>query len=251
MKKNLITLLSAGLMLVSGVGVAAPAATAHAATTNNSGSTLRIKRRSVNAVIKDDKPKLIACDASTGKFVKQIDSNYAKGQAIPVYFSIVATAQNGSGQNENVNLYFVNTQTIDGKNCMVFVPDSSVTVASAVPTYDQYSKQAQDDATAIQNAFKNRKITSFSVTPKSKKGSKIYYAYRTGKKSKKFVFKASKKKIKKGKTFKARGVVKNGKSRYVYIGKMNYLKWKSVKITNVKYSALDLPDDVKNLIVEN
>lgn len=251
MKKNLITLLSAGLMLVSGASVATSVATAHAATTSNSGSTLRIKRRSVNAVIKDDKPKLIACDASTGKFVKQIDSAYTKGQAIPVYFSIAATAQNGSGQNENVNLYFVSTQTIDGKNCMVFVPDSSVTVASAVPTYDQYTKQAQDDATVIQNAFKNRKITSFSVTPKSKKGSKIYYVYRTGKKSKKFVFKASKKKIKKGKTFKARGVVKNGKSRYVYIGKMKYLKWNSVKITNVKYSALDLPDDVKNLIVEN
>ena len=46
-------------------------------------------------------------------------------------------------------------------------------------------------------------------------------------------------------------IVKNGKSRYVYIGKKRYLKSTAVKVTNVKYSPLNLPDDIKNLIVNN
>ena len=70
-------------------------------------------------------------------------------------------------------------------------------------------------------------------------------------KSKKIVFKATNKKIKYGKKYKSSMIVKNGKSRYVYIGKKRYLKSTAVKVTNVKYSPLNLPDDIKNLIVNN
>ena len=90
-----------------------------------------------------------------------------------------------------------------------------------------------------------------TVTPKSKKGAKIYYAYKKSKKSKKITFAASKKTIKYGKKYKSSMIVKNGKTRYVYIGKKRYVKQSALKIVSAKYAPLNLPDDLKNLIVEN
>ena len=46
-------------------------------------------------------------------------------------------------------------------------------------------------------------------------------------------------------------IVKNGKNRYVYIGKKRYVKQSAMKIVSAKYTPLNLPDDLKNLIVEN
>lgn len=46
-------------------------------------------------------------------------------------------------------------------------------------------------------------------------------------------------------------IVKNGKTRYVYIGKKRYVKQSAMKITSAKYAPVQLSDDLKNLIVEN
>lgn len=249
-KKNFVTSL-AGVMLFAGLlGTGANMQTAHAATTQNQGTSISIKRRSVNVTVNSDKPQLIAYDPATCKFVKTIDSTYTKGQNLPVYFNISAT-ETVNGQAQNFNLYFVNNQTVDGKDCMIFIQSTDVTTATAVPSYEDYQKTAQSDAKAIQDAYKNRTIESFKVTPKSKKGSKIYYAYRKSRKSKKIIFKASKKSIKYGNKYKALSVGKFGKTRYVYIGKKRYLKLNSVKMTDVKLSDLNLPSDIKNLIVNN
>lgn len=86
------------------------------------------------------------------------------------------------------------------------------------------------------------------LTPKSKKGAKIYYAYKKTRKSKKVYFKATKKKIKKGKKYKSSMIVKHGKTRYVYIGKKRYVKSRMV---SAKYAPVKLSDDLKSLIVEN
>ena len=249
-KKNLVSSL-AGVMLFAGLlGAGANMQNVHAATTQNQGTSISIKRRSVNVTVNSDKPQLIAYDPSTGKFVKTIDSTYTKGQNLPVYFTISAT-ETVNGQAQNLNFYFVNNQTIDGKDCMIFIQSTDVTTATAVPSFAEYQKTAQSDAKAIQDAYKNRTIKSFKVTPKSKKGSEIYYAYRESEKSKKIIFKASKKSIKYGKKYKALSVGKFGKTRYVYIGKKRYLKLNSVKMTDIKLSALNLPADIKNLIVHN
>lgn len=249
-KKNLVSSL-AGVMLFAGLlGAGANMQTAHAATTQNQGTSISIKRRSVNVTVNSDKPQLIAYDPATGKFVKTIDSTYTKGSTLPVYFTISAT-ETVNGQAQNLNLYFINNQNVDGKDCMIFIQSTDVTTATTVPSYEDYQKTAQNDAKAIQDAYKNRTIKSFKVTPKSKKGATIYNAYRKSKKSKKIIFKASKKKIKYGKKYKALAVGKYGKTRYVYIGKKRYLKLNSVKMTNIKLSDLNLPDDLKNLIVNN
>lgn len=46
-------------------------------------------------------------------------------------------------------------------------------------------------------------------------------------------------------------IVKNGKSRYAYIGKKRYLKTSTIKVVSVKYAPVQLSDDLKNLIVQN
>lgn len=249
-KKNFVTSL-AGVMLFAGLlGSGAMMQTAHAATTQNQGSSISIKRRFVNVTVNHDKPQLIAYDPTTDKFVKTIESNYTKGSTLPVYFSISAT-ETVNGQAQNLNLYFVNNQTVDGKDCMIFIQSTDVTTATTVPSYEDYQKTAQSDAKAIQDAYKNRTVKSFKVTPKSKKGATIYNAYRKSRRSKKIVFKASHKTIKYGKKFKALAAGKYGKTSYVYIGKKRYVKLNSVKMTDVQLTDLNLPDDLKNLIVNN
>src|SRR5699024_5396883 len=142
-------------------------------------------------------------------------------------------------------------QTVDGQSAMIFIPASEVTASTKVPTQDEWVKQAESDAKAIQDAYNNRDLKYIVVTPKSKKGAKIYYAYKKTKKSKKIYFKASKKKIKKGKKFKSSMIVKHGKTRYVYIGKKRYVKQSAVKLVSAKYAPVKLSDDLKSLIVEN
>mgnify|MGYP001164472284 FL=1 len=249
--RKLITSMAAAVMLstgLAGVGTAMTSQPAQAAT--QSGSSISIRRRSVTATVNSDKPQLIAYDPSTNKFVKALDSTYVKGQTIPVYYAITATST-ANGSSQNVTFYFLENRTVDGKSCMILIPSTSVTPASTVPTAEEFQKTAENDAKTVQDAYANRTIKSITVTPKSKKGAKIYYAYKKSAKSKKIVFKATNKKIKYGKKYKSSMIVKNGKSRYVYIGKKRYLKSTAVKVTNVKYSPLNLPDDIKNLIVNN
>ena len=103
----------------------------------------------------------------------------------------------------------------------------------------------------IQDAYNNRALKYIVVSPKSKKGAKIYYAYKKSAKAKKVYFKATKKKIKYGKKYKSSMIVKNGKSRYAYIGKKRYLKTSTIKVVSAKYAPVQLSDDLKNLIVQN
>lgn len=248
--KKLFTSLAAAVMLsagLAGTGMAMGQPVHAAGTTQSSNTktgTVNVKRRTVSATVNSDNPKLFVV-AKDQTNPDQIDSNYTKGQTINVLWSI--EAKQG---DKTVTLYYIENRTINGKDSLVFIPSTDVTTSGNVPTESAFVEQANNDVKDIQDAYK-RSLQYITVTPKSKKGAKIYYAYKKSKKSKKITFAASKKTIKYGKKYKSSMIVKNGKTRYVYIGKKRYVKQSALKIVSAKYAPLNLPDDLKNLIVEN
>lgn len=248
--KKLFTSLAAAVMLsagLAGTGMAMGQPVHAAGTTQSSNTktgTVNVKRRTVSATVNSDNPKLVVV-AKDQTNPDQIDSNYTKGQTINVLWS--TEAKQG---DKTVTLYYIENRTINGKDSLVFIPSTDVTTSGNVPTESAFVEQANNDVKAIQDAYK-RSLQYITVTPKSKKGAKIYYAYKKSKKSKKITFAASKKTIKYGKKYKSSKIVKNGKTRYVYIGKKRYVKQSALKIVSAKYAPLNLPDDLKNLIVEN
>lgn len=248
--KKLFTSLAAAVMLsagLAGTGMAMGQPVHAAGTTQSSNTktgTVNVKRRTVSATVNSDNPKLFVV-AKDQTNPDQIDSNYTKGQTINVLWS--TEAKQG---DKTVTLYYIENRTINGKDSLVFIPSTDVTTSGNVPTESAFVEQANNDVKAIQDAYK-RSLQYITVTPKSKKGAKIYYAYKKSKKSKKITFAASKKTIKYGKKYKSSKIVKNGKTRYVYIGKKRYVKQSALKIVSAKYAPLNLPDDLKNLIVEN
>ena len=245
--KKLFTSLAAAVMLSAGLAGTGMAMgqPVHAAGTTQSSNTktgnVSVKHRTVSAIVNSDNPKLVVV-AKDQTNTDQIDSNYTKGQTINVLWS--TEAKQG---DKTVTLYYIENRTINGKDSFVFIPSTDVTTSGNVPTESAFVEQANND---IQDAYK-RSLQYITVTPKSKKGAKIYYAYKKSKKSKKITFAASKKTIKYGKKYKSSMIVKNGKTRYVYIGKKRYVKQSALKIVSAKYAPLNLPDDLKNLIVEN
>ena len=249
--KKLFTSLAAAVMLsagLAGTGMAMGQPVHAAGTTQSSNTktgTVSVKHRTVSATVNSDNPKLVVVVAKDQTNTDQIDSNYTKGQTINVLWS--TEAKQG---DKTVTLYYIENRTINGKDSLVFIPSTDVTTSSNVPTESAFVEQANNDVKAIQDAYK-RSLQYITVTPKSKKGAKIYYAYKKSKKSKKITFAASKKTIKYGKKYKSSMIVKNGKTRYVYIGKKRYVKKSALKIVSVKHAPLNLPDDLKNLIVEN
>lgn len=248
--KKLFTSLAAAVMLSAGLAGTGMAMgqPVHAAGTTQSSNTktgnVSVKHRTVSAIVNSDNPKLVVV-AKDQTNTDQIDSNYTKGQTINVLWS--TEAKQG---DKTVTLYYIENRTINGKDSFVFIPSTDVTTSGNVPTESAFVEQANNDVKAIQDAYK-RSLQYITVTPKSKKGAKIYYAYKKSKKSKKITFAASKKTIKYGKKYKSSMIVKNGKTRYVYIGKKGYVKQSALKIVSAKYAPLNLPDDLKNLIVEN
>lgn len=248
--KKLFTSLAAAVMLsagLAGTGMAMGQPVHAAGTTQSSNTktgTVSVKHRTVSAIVNSDNPKLVVV-AKDQTNPDQIDSNYTKGQTINVLWS--TEAKQG---DKTVTLYYIENRTINGKDSFVFIPSTDVTTSGNVPTESAFVEQANNDIKAIQDAYK-RSLQYITVTPKSKKGAKIYYAYKKSKKSKKITFAASKKTIKYGKKYKSSMIVKNGKTRYVYIGKKRYVKQSALKIVSAKYAPLNLPDDLKNLIVEN
>lgn len=248
--KKLFTSLAAAVMLsagLAGTGMAMGQPVHAAGTTQSSNTktgTISVKHRTVSATVNSDNPKLVVI-AKDQTNTDQIDSNYTKGQTINVLWSI--EAKQG---DKTVTLYYIENRTINGKDSLVFIPSTDVTTSGNVPTKSAFDEQANNDVKAIQDAYK-RSLQYITVTPKSKKGAKIYYAYKKSKKSKKITFAASKKTIKYGKKYKSSMIVKKGKTRYVYIGKKRYVKQSALKIVSAKYAPLNLPDDLKNLIVEN
>lgn len=248
--KKLFTSLAAAVMLsagLAGTGMAMGQPVHAAGTTQSSNTktgTVSVKYRTVSATVNSDNPKLVVV-AKDQTNTDQIDSNYTKGQTINVLWS--TEAKQG---DKTVTLYYIENRTINGKDSLVFIPSTDVTTSGNVPTKSAFDEQANNDVKAIQDAYK-RSLQYITVTPKSKKGAKIYYAYKKSKKSKKITFAASKKTIKYGKKYKSSMIVKNGKTRYVYIGKKRYVKQSALKIVSAKYAPLNLPDDLKNLIVEN
>ena len=248
--KKLFTSLAAAVMLsagLAGTGMAMGQPVHAAGTTQSSNTktgTVNVKRRTVSATVNSDNPKLFVV-AKDQTNTDQIDSNYTKGQTINVLWS--TEAKQG---DKTVTLYYIENRTINGKDSLVFIPSTDVTTSGNVPTESAFVEQANNDVKAIQDAYK-RSLQYITVTPKSKKGAKIYYAYKKSKKSKKITFAASKKTIKYGKKYKSSMIVKKGKTRYVYIGKKRYVKQSALKIVSAKYAPLNLPDDLKNLIVEN
>lgn len=249
--KKLFTSLAAAVMLsagLAGTGMAMSQPVHAAGTTQSSNTktgTVSVKYRTVSATVNSDNPKLVVVVAKDQTNTDQIDSNYTKGQTINVLWS--TEAKQG---DKTVTLYYIENRTINGKDSLVFIPSTDVTTSGNVPTESAFVEQANNDVKAIQDAYK-RSLQYITVTPKSKKGAKIYYAYKKSKKSKKITFAASKKTIKYGKKYKSSMIVKNGKTRYVYIGKKRYVKQSALKIVSAKYAPLNLPDDLKNLIVEN
>lgn len=249
--KKLFTSLAAAVMLsagLAGTGMAMGQPVHAAGTTQSSNTktgTVSVKHRTVSATVNSDNPKLVVVVAKDQTDTDQIDSNYTKGQTINVLWS--TEAKQG---DKTVTLYYIENRTINGKDSFVFIPSTDVTTSGNVPTESAFVEQANNDVKAIQDAYK-RSLQYITVTPKSKKGAKIYYAYKKSKKSKKITFAASKKTIKYGKKYKSSMIVKNGKTRYVYIGKKRYVKQSALKIVSAKYAPLNLPDDLKNLIVEN
>lgn len=249
--KKLFTSLAAAVMLSAGLAGTGMAMgqPVHAAGTTQSSNTktgnVSVKHRTVSAIVNSDNPKLVVVVAKDQTNTDQIDSNYTKGQTINVLWS--TEAKQG---DKTVTLYYIENRTINGKDSFVFIPSTDVTTSGNVPTESAFVEQANNDVKAIQDAYK-RSLQYITVTPKSKKGAKIYYAYKKSKKSKKITFAASKKTIKYGKKYKSSKIVKHGKTRYVYIGKKRYVKQSALKIVSAKYAPLNLPDDLKNLIVEN
>lgn len=249
--KKLFTSLAAAVMLSAGLAGTGMAMgqPVHAAGTTQSSNTktgiVSVKHRTVSATVNSDNPKLVVV-AKDQTNTDQIDSNYTKGQTINVLWS--TEAKQG---DKTVTLYYIENITINGKESFVFIPSTDVTTSGNVPTESAFVEQANNDVKAIQDAYNKRSLQYVTVTPKSKKGAKIYYAYKKSKKSKKITFAASKKTIKYGKKYKSSMIVKNGKTRYVYIGKKRYVKQSALKIVSAKYAPLNLPDDLKNLIVEN
>lgn len=249
--KKLFTSLAAAVMLsagLAGTGMAMGQPVHAAGTTQSSNTktgTVNVKRRTVSATVNSDNPKLVVVVAKDQTNTDQIDSNYTKGQTINVLWS--TEAKQG---DKTITLYYIENRTINGKDSLVFIPSTDVTTSGNVPTESAFVEQANNDVKAIQDAYK-RSLQYITVTPKSKKGAKIYYAYKKSKKSKKITFAASKKTIKYGKKYKSSMIVKKGKTRYVYIGKKRYVKQSALKIVSAKYAPLNLPDDLKNLIVEN
>lgn len=243
--KKLFTSLAAAVMLSAGLAGTGMAMgqPVHAAGTTQSSNTKAgtVSVRTVSATVNSDNPKLVVV-AKDQTNTDQIDSNYTKGQTINVLWS--TEAKQG---DKTVTLYYIENRTINGKDSFVFIPSTDVTTSGNVPTKSAFIEQANND---IQDAYK-RSLQYITVTPKSKKGAKIYYAYKKSKKSKKITFAASKKTIKYGKKYKSSLIVKTGKTRYVYIGKKRYVKLSALKIVSAKYAPLNLPDDLKNLIVEN
>lgn len=249
--KKLFTSLAAAVMLsagLAGTGMAMGQPVHAAGTTQSSNTKIgTVSVRTVSATVNSDNPKLVvvAKDQTNTDQIDskdQIDSNFTKGQTINVLWS--TEAKQG---DKTVTLYYIENRTINGKDSFVFIPSTDVTTSGNVPTKSAFVEQANND---IQDAYK-RSLQYITVTPKSKKGAKIYYAYKKSKKSKKITFAASKKTIKYGKKYKSSMIVKNGKTRYVYIGKKRYVKQSALKIVSAKYAPLNLPDDLKNLIVEN
>ena len=249
--KKLFTSLAAAVMLsagLAGTGMAMGQPVHAAGTTQSSNTktgTVSVKHRTVSATVNSDNPKLVV-GAKDQTNTDQIDSNYTKGQTINVLWS--TEAKQG---DKTVTLYYIENRTINGKDSLVFIPSTDVTTSGNVPTKSAFDEQAKNDVKAIQDAYNKRSLQYVTVTPKSKKGAKIYYAYKKSKKSKKITFAASKKTIKYGKKYKSSMIVKNGKTRYVYIGKKRYVKQSALKFVSAKYAPLNLPDDLKNLIVEN
>lgn len=249
--KKLFTSLAAAVMLsagLAGTGMAMGQPVHAAGTTQSSNTktgTVNVKRRTVSATVNSDNPKLVVVVAKDQTNTDQIDSNYTKGQTINVLWS--TEAKQG---DKTITLYYIENRTINGKDSLVFIPSTDVTTSGNVPTESAFVEQANNDVKAIQDAYK-RSLQYITVTPKSKKGAKIYYAYKKSKKSKKITFAASKKTIKYGKKYKSSMIVKKGKTRYVYIGKKRYVKQSALKIVSAKYAPLNLPDDLKNLIVKN
>jgi hypothetical protein len=249
--KKLFTSLAAAVMLsagLAGTGMAVGQPVHAAGTTQSSNTkigTVSVKHRTVSATVNSDNPKLVVV-AKDQTNTDQIDSNYTKGQTINVLWS--TEAKQG---DKTVTLYYIENITINGKESLVFIPSTDVTTSGNVPTESAFVEQANNDVKAIQDAYNKRSLQYITVTPKSKKGAKIYYAYKKSKKSKKITFAASKKTIKYGKKYKSSMIVKKGKTRYVYIGKKRYVKQSALKIVSAKYAPLNLPDDLKNLIVEN
>ena len=249
--KKLFTSLAAAVMLsagLAGTGMAMGQPVHAAGTTQSSNTktgTVSVKYRTVSATVNSDNPKLVVVVAKDQTNTDQIDSNYTKGQTINVLWS--TEAKQG---DKTVTLYYIENRTINGKDSLVFIPSTDVTTSGNVPTKSAFDEQANNDVKAIQDAY-NKGSLQITVTPKSKKGAKIYYAYKKSKKSKKLAFAASKKTIKYGKKYKSSMIVKTGKTRYVYIGKKRYVKKSALKIVSVKHAPLNLPDDLKNLIVEN
>lgn len=249
--KKLFTSLAAAVMLsagLAGTGMAMGQPVHAAGTTQSSNTkigTVSVKHRTVSATVNSDNPKLVVV-AKDQTNTDQIDSNYTKGQTINVLWSI--EAKQG---DKTVTLYYIENRTINGKDSLVFIPSTDVTTSGNVPTESAFVEQANNDVKAIQDAYNKRSLQYITVTPKSKKGAKIYYAYKKSKKSKKITFAASKKTIKYGKKYKSSMIVKKGKTRYVYIGKKRYVKQSALKIVSAKYAPLNLPDDLKNLIVKN
>ena len=246
--KKLFTSLAAAVMLSAGLAGTGMAMgqPVHAAGTTQSSNTKAgtVSVRTVSATVNSDNPKLVVV-AKDQTNPDQIDSNYTKGQTINILWS--TEAKQG---DKTVTLYYIENRTINGKDSFVFIPSTDVTTSGNVPTESAFVEQANNDVKAIQDAY-NKGSLQITVTPKSKKGAKIYYAYKKSKKSKKITFAASKKTIKYGKKYKSSMIVKNGKTRYVYIGKKRYVKLSALKIVSAKYAPLNLPDDLKNLIVEN
>lgn len=249
--KKLFTSLAAAVMLsagLAGTGMAMGQPVHAAGTTQSSNTktgTISVKHRTVSATVNSDNPKLVVI-AKDQTNTDQIDSNYTKGQTINVLWS--TEVKQG---DKIVTLYYIENRTINGKDSLVFIPSTDVTTSGNVPTESAFVEQANNDVKAIQDAYNKRSLQYITVTPKSKKGAKIYYAYKKSKKSKKITFAASKKNIKYGKKYKSSMIVKKGKTRYVYIGKKRYVKQSALKIVSAKYAPLNLPDDLKNLIVEN
>lgn len=234
-----VTTLSAGVLLSVGLGMTTATSQPVQAASENK---ITITLPTTNIVVKNANPTLYGFTTNKGdnqgiKFT----SNYMAGQTIQVRFKMNLEATQ-NGQKVSVPAYYVGNETKDGVSYMKFILASDIEGTPNVPDYTQYSQDLQNKINEAKTAYEkkqqSRKVKYASLKKKSKKTIYYYKGYRKSAKSKKFIFKRTKSKVK-AKTIKVDYTVKSGKTTYGHrYGKSNqWVKMSQYKITKMTYTT--------------
>lgn len=236
-----VTTLSAGVLLSVGLGMTT--ATSQPVQAASTVQTIKVAYPTTDVTVKNANPTLYGFTTNkTNTQGVKFSSTYTAGQTIQVRFKINLDGTR-NGQSFSVPAYYVGNENKDGVSYMKFILASDVEGTPNVPDQTQYQTELQNKineaAKREQAEFqKTHKIKYVSLKKKSKKTIYYYKDYRKSAKSKKFIFKRTKSKVK-AKTIKVDYTVKSGKTTYGHrYGKSNqWVKMSQYKITKMTYTT--------------